>query len=102
MAFNALSNHLLLVNRAVAPSINVLDAATGNNLTNLDLTGVGGQSGETFPSTWWAWRGVGAIYACNLTTTVAASRFIAGPTKIQPPKPPLRTLPDFAASERIW
>jgi len=101
MAFNALSNHLLIVNRAVAPSINVLDAATGNNLTNLDLTGVGGQSGETFPINMVGVAEDGAIYACNLTTTGGGFTLYRWADENPTTQATIAYGPDFAASERI-
>lgn len=75
MAFNAASNHLVIVNRAGGPSIHILDANTGANITNLDLTGVGGQVGETFPILMAGVADDGVIYVCNLSSTANGGGF---------------------------
>lgn len=75
LAYNQVSKHLLLVNRAGTPSIVVLDAATGTTVTNLDMTGVGGQPGETFPINMVGVADDGAVYACNLGNTGTGGGF---------------------------
>lgn len=75
LAFNAPSNHLVLVNRAGAPSIHVLDASTGADIRTLDLTGVGGQLGETFPINVAGVADDGAVYVCNLGNTATGAGF---------------------------
>lgn len=103
MAFHALSNQLLIVNRAGGPSINVLDATTGNAVTNLSLSGVGGQPGETFPINMVGVADDGAIYVCNLGNTGNGGGFTiyrwadADPTT----EATIAYGPDNPASERI-
>ncbi len=73
MAFNAASNHLIVVSRAGTPSVQVLDATTGAHIRSLDMTGVGGQTGETFPVNAVAVADDGAVYVCNLSSTANGS-----------------------------
>ena len=75
LAFNAASNHLIIVSRAGAPSVNVLDANTGAQLSALDLTGVGGQAGETFPINLAGVADDGVVYVCNLGNTGSGGGF---------------------------
>ena len=75
LAYNPASNHVLLVNRSGTPSVNILDASTGANVTNLDLTGVGGQLGETFPISMVGVADDGAVYVCNLGNTGSGGGF---------------------------
>jgi len=101
LAFNALSNHVLIANRSGAPSINILDAATGNNVATLDMTGVGGQFGETFPINMVGVAGDGAIYVCNLTTTGGGFTIYRWADENPATLATIAYGPDFAASERI-
>lgn len=75
LAYNAPSNHLIVVNRAGGPSVNVLDASTGGDVRTLDLTGVGGQPGETFPINVVAVADDGAVYVCSLGNTGTGGGF---------------------------
>jgi len=75
MAFNPLSNHLLIPNRSGTPSVNVLDAATGANVSSLDMTGVGGQAGEQFPICMIGVADDGAVYVCNLANVTSGGAF---------------------------
>lgn len=71
LAYNPVTGHLLLVNRAGGLSIHVLDAATGDEITVdgapklLDTTGI---SGGTFAASMIGVADDGVIYAANLTT----------------------------------
>jgi len=71
MAFNAASNHVLIPNRAGGASIYVLNADTGANITNLNMTGVVDQSGALtgFPVVMAGVAEDGVVYAANLTTS---------------------------------
>lgn len=75
LAFNPVTKRLLLVNRAGTPSIMVLNADTGATVTNLNMTGVGGQAGETFPILMVGVAEDGAVYACNLANTGTGGGF---------------------------
>ena len=75
MAFHALSNQVLVVNRAGGPSINLVDASTGANVTNLNLTGVGPQTGEQFQISAAGVADDGAIYVCNLANVSSGGSF---------------------------
>jgi len=75
MAFNALSNHVLVANRAGTPSINILAASTGADVTSLDMTGVGGQPTEQFPISMVGVADDGAVYVCNLANVSSGGGF---------------------------
>lgn len=75
LAFNPVTRNLLLVNRSGTPSVVVIDAATGATVRNLDLTGVGGQLGETFPVNLVGVADDGAVYVCNLGNTGSGGGF---------------------------
>jgi len=69
LAFNPSTSHLLLASRTPTNGIHILNPATGADLGALNMTGVGGQPGETFPMNMIGCGDDGAIYGCNLTTT---------------------------------
>lgn len=75
MAFHALSNQVLVVNRAGGPSLNLVNAGTGANVTNLNLTGVGPQAGEQFQISAAGVAEDGAIYVCNLANVTTGDAF---------------------------
>ena len=75
MAFHALSNQVLVVNRAGTLSINQVDASTGANVTNLNMTGVGPQVGEQFQISAAGVADDGAIYVCNLANITSGGFF---------------------------
>lgn len=75
MAYNPASKRVLVVNRAGTPGVFVLDAANGATVTNLDMTGVGGQVGETFPINMVGVAEDGVVYACNLGNTGSGGGF---------------------------
>jgi len=75
LAYNPVSHHVLIVNRSGTPAIVVLDAATGATVTNLDMTGIGGQPGETFPINTISVADDGAVYACNLGNVTTGGGF---------------------------
>lgn len=65
MAYNATTDHLLLVSRTPSLAVRVLNAANGADLHALDLTGVsGGFTG--FPLNMIGVADDGVVYACNL------------------------------------
>ena len=75
MAFHALSNSVVIVSRAGTPSINLVNASTGANITNLDMTGVGPQVGEQFTISAAGVADDGAIYVCNLANVTSGGFF---------------------------
>ncbi len=75
MAYHALSNQVLVVSRAGTPSINQVNASTGANVTNLNMTGVGGQPTEQFPISAIGVADDGAIYVCNLANITSGGGF---------------------------
>ncbi len=64
MVFNPATQHVLVATRTGGHRIVVLDAATGDSLSQLDMTGV---SGGTYHLNKVAVTEDGVIYACNLT-----------------------------------
>lgn len=74
LAYNATTGHLLLVNRAGALSINVLDANTGADLGTLNQ-GSGIVTGGTFAGNMIGVADDGAIYMGNLTVNSTTSPF---------------------------
>src|SRR5688500_11270197 len=86
IAFNPVTGHLLLVNRAGGLSIHVLDAATGEEILDdqgaaklLDITGI---LGGTFAASMIGVTDDGVIYAANLTTDTQQATSGTGPFKI--------------------
>lgn len=75
MAYHALSNQVLVVSRAGIPSINQVNASTGANITNLNMTGVGPQVGEQFTISAAGVAEDGAIYVCNLANITSGGFF---------------------------
>ncbi len=65
IALNKMTNHLLVATRTNGHRIVVLNAATGDSLGQLDMTGV---SGGTYNLNKVAVAEDGVIYACNLNT----------------------------------
>ena len=63
MGYNPVTDHLLVVSREGGTNVYVLDAATGDSLSSLDMTGV---SGGIFLLNIAKAAADGAIYACNL------------------------------------
>ena len=63
MGYNPVTDHLLVASRSGGTNIWILDAATGDSLGSLDMTGV---SGGTFPINIVRVDGDGVIYAANL------------------------------------
>jgi hypothetical protein len=70
IAFNGVTNHLLVASRNGGISIRVLDAVTGQEINSLDTTGV---SGGVFALSAIGAAADGAIYACNLVSPIGAS-----------------------------
>jgi hypothetical protein len=66
LAFNAPSNHVLVVSRSPSNAVHVLDANTGAYLHALDMTGV---SGGLFAVNVLGVADDGAVFVANLTTT---------------------------------
>ena len=62
MAYNPVTKHLVLVNRAGSLSVNVLDAATGADSGTMSVAGI---SGGTFPLLMIGVADDGAIYGAN-------------------------------------
>ncbi len=65
MAYNPVTKHLVLVNRAGTVSVNILDAATGADAGTMNLTGV---TGGTFNILMIGVADDGVIYAANFGT----------------------------------
>ena len=70
LAYNPLSGFLILVNRMGGLSVTALDALTGTEVANMDITGV---SGGTFALNKVAVADDGVIYAANFGTIGAAT-----------------------------
>lgn len=69
LAYNPVSGHLIVVSRAPTNGVQVLDAATGNYLWSLDMTGVGGVGGSVYDINMVAVADDGAVFVCDLTTS---------------------------------
>lgn len=74
LAWNPVTNNLLLVNRTGALSINVLDGVTGDDEGTLNQ-GSGVITGGTFAGSMIAASDDGAIYMSNLTTNATSSAY---------------------------
>lgn len=75
LAWNPVTNNLLLVNRTGALSVNVLNGVSGNDQGTLNL-GTGVITGSsTFAGSMIAAADDGAIYMSNLTTNVSTSAY---------------------------
>lgn len=84
IAYNPVSKNVLLVSRAGGPKVYVLDAATGDDgsaqlgeprtLSPLDLNGENAIEGGTFTLNLVGAGADGAVYACNLATTLDSVR----------------------------
>ena len=72
LAYNPVTGHVLLANRAGSLSVNILDGATGADLGALNVTGI---SGGTFALNLVGIGTDGAIYAGNLVTDSATSPY---------------------------
>lgn len=72
MAYNPVTDHVLLVARKTSPQVIVLDAATGDSVGRLDVTPV---AGGTFPLNLIDVTEDGVIYACNLTVNASTTNF---------------------------
>lgn len=71
LAYNALSNQLIIVSRpSTTPSVVVLNASTGASLYNLTTTGI---TGGTIVLNSVACGDDGVVYACDVSTAGAAS-----------------------------
>lgn len=68
LALNPVSGHLLVASRTGGQNIYILNAATGDSLGKLDMTGV---SGGTYALNMVRVAKDGAIYACNLANAAA-------------------------------
>jgi len=71
MAYNPANGHLLVLSRS-APSVHVLDAATGVDLHQLSVSGI---SGGTYALLMIGVADDGAVYAGNLTTASSTTPF---------------------------
>ena len=71
MAYNPANGHLLVLSRS-APSVHVLDAATGADLHQLGVSGI---SGGTYALLMIGVADDGAVYAGNLTTASSTTPF---------------------------
>lgn len=69
MAYNPVTNHLLVASRTGGHRIYILDVATGDSLGAMDMTGV---SGGTFALNWVRCTSDGIIYAGNLQVTAGS------------------------------
>ncbi|CAN5362060.1 hypothetical protein BH23VER1_BH23VER1_07130 [soil metagenome] len=67
LAVNPVNGNVLVASRAGGAQIPVLAGSNGAHLHTLDLNGVGGVAGETFPLNVVAAAADGAIYATNLS-----------------------------------
>ncbi len=84
IAFNPVSKNVLLLSRAGGPNVHVLRGADGSDgseetgeprvLSTLDETGEGPISGGTFTLNLVGAAEDGAVYACNLATTIGTVR----------------------------
>lgn len=72
MAYNPVTDHVLLVARKTSPQIIILNAANGDSVGKLDVTPV---SGGTFPLNLVDVTDDGVIYACNLSTASNTTNF---------------------------
>jgi len=70
--YNPTTDHIVVVSRTGGPRVIILNAATGDSVGKLDMTGITTGPG-TFPINQIAVAADGAIYATNLTTTASAS-----------------------------
>ncbi|PIS27307.1 MAG: hypothetical protein COT43_11180 [Candidatus Marinimicrobia bacterium CG08_land_8_20_14_0_20_45_22] len=66
IAFNAATNHLIVASRTGTPNVWILDAANGDTVGRLNMTGV---AGGTFAINMPRVDKDGVIYACNLSTS---------------------------------
>jgi hypothetical protein len=73
LAYNPATGHLLVVNRSGGLSVNILDAATGDDVGELDLTDVGGAGNGLFAGNMIGVADDGAIYMGNLTTAAGTN-----------------------------
>lgn len=103
MAYHALSNQVLVVSRSTGTKIYCIDANTGNAVTNLDMTGVGGKPSETFPLNMIGVADDGAIYACNLANINTGAGFTIYRWADANPgtQPTIAYGPDAPVNERI-
>lgn len=69
LTYNPVTDHVLVASRAGTAAIRILASTNGTDLGSLDMTGVGGQAGETFPINLVGAADDGAIYVCNLGNT---------------------------------
>src|SRR5687768_5567867 len=74
IAWNPVTNHVLIVNRTGGLSVNIIDGATGNDLGAL-AQGSGVISGGTFAGSMIGAGDDGAIYMANLTTQATTTPF---------------------------
>ncbi|HNU51901.1 MAG TPA: DUF4623 domain-containing protein [Verrucomicrobiota bacterium] len=72
LAYNPVTGHLLLANRAGGVSVNVMDSLTGADLGTLDVTGI---AGGTFALNLIDVAADGAIYGANLTLNGSTDPF---------------------------
>lgn len=73
LAYNPVTNHLLVVNRTGGLSVNILDATTGADVGTLNVTGVGGAGTGLFAGNMIGVADDGAIYMGNLTTAAGTN-----------------------------
>jgi hypothetical protein len=69
IAYNPVTKHVLMVNRAGGLSVVILDSANGNEIGFLDVSGIGG---GTFALSMIGVADDGVIYAANLSTSTTA------------------------------
>jgi hypothetical protein len=74
LAYNALSNHVLVVSRVGSSLVHVLDGDTGAELRTLD-PGIGTIGGGTFDVNMVGVADDGAVYVCNLTLDGPGAHF---------------------------
>lgn len=65
IAFNPVTNHLLVPSRTVASNVIIMDPVTGDSIGKLDMTGI---TGGTYLINMIRITPDGKIYVCNLTT----------------------------------
>lgn len=70
LGYNAVNNHVYVVNRAGALSVNILDGSTGADVGTLNITGI---TGGTFVLSTITVGADGAIYGANLSTNTSTS-----------------------------
>ena len=72
LAYNPITDHVIIVSRTGGLTVNAVDAATGNQIGTLNTTGI---AGGTFALSMIGVGDDGAIYGANLITTSLTNNF---------------------------